>query len=300
MNKPPIPLPPIQSLKALEALDRLESATDVARELNLTQSAVSRQLKTLEEHLGTPIFLRDRRALRLTPQARDFAAIVRESLEKLTQAALTLRLQPSGGTLSLAILPSFGMRWLVPRLPEFATRHPDVTVNLTTRLHPFSFQSETFDAAIHFGKPETWPGTEALPLLTETGRPLASPDLLPKGPVTAHALGKLPLLHIQSRPNAWRNWFAVQGVDTQLPTGAYFDQFTALMQAVHHGLGIAILPDFLTESERAAGKLVEACAAPPMTLGTYHLVWPTGPISPALTAFRDWLALIAEEENLPR
>ena len=134
-------LPPLPALRALEALDRLGSATAVAQELNLTQSAVSRQLKTLEEQLGVALFLRENRALRLTPQARRFAGAVRESLGKLTEAAMALRLDPTGGALNLAILPSFGMRWLVPRLPDFTSRHPEVTLNMTTRLRPFPLAS---------------------------------------------------------------------------------------------------------------------------------------------------------------
>lgn len=293
-------LPPMASLRALEALDRLGSATAAAEELHLTQSAVSRQLKTLEDHLGVSIFLRDRRALRLTPQAQTYAATARTVLDNLAQAALALRLDPTGGALSLAILPSFAMRWLVPRLPDFARRHPEVTLNMSTRMHPFDFASETFDAAIHFGRPEAWPGTDSLPLMEETGRPVAAPDLVPE-PLPAARLKRLPLLHIQSRQNAWPRWFAAQGVEPGPLPGASFDQFQALLQAALHGLGVALLPDDLTQAERANGTLIPACDAVPMALGTYHLVWPRHrPAPPALIAFRDWLATQADEDMLPR
>ncbi len=295
-------LPPLTALRALEALDRLGSATAVAEELNLTQSAVSRQLQGLERQLGARLFLRDRRALRLTAEARLYAATVREALDLLTRGALALSLEGGGGALSLAILPSFGMRWLVPRLPDFTRRHADVTVNMTTRLRPFSFASEPFDAALHFGAPQDWPGTHALMLMAERARPLAAPGLLPDGPVTAERLRRLPLLHIQSRPEAWRRWFQAQGSDPGPLPGPSFDQFTTILQAALHGLGVALLPDYLTETERATGLLRPATTAPPLSLGAYHLVWPaTRPPGAALRRFRDWLALQAEEEDaLPR
>ncbi|MDJ0823592.1 MAG: LysR substrate-binding domain-containing protein [Paracoccaceae bacterium] len=294
-------LPPLPALQAFEALDRLGSATAAAEELNLTQSAVSRQLQTLETQLGTPLFLRDKRALRLTPQARDYAQTVREALERLTQGALALRLDPQGGALRLAILPSFGMRWLVPRLPDFARRFPEVTVNMTTRLRPFDFAAEPFDAALHFGPPD-WPGTDALPLLTEKARPVAAPALLPEGPVSLEELRHLPRLHIETRPSAWAEWYASQGAPPGPLPGTRFDQFTTILQAAVHGLGVALLPDYLTETERADGSLIAATTAPPVSLGTYALVWPNDrPPPPALIKFRDWLALLTEDDDaLPR
>src|SRR6056297_2916205 len=259
-------LPPLPALRALEALDRLGSATAVAQELNLTQSAVSRQLKTLEEQLGVALFLRENRALRLTPQARRFAGAVRESLGKLTEAAMALRLDPTGGALNLAILPSFGMRWLVPRLPDFTSRHPEVTLNMTTRLRPFSFGLDPLDAALHFGAPD-WPDTHHLRLMTETVQPLAAPDFAPDGPLTLEALRRLPLLHIQTRPDAWARWFVGQGMVPGPLPGPTFDQFTAILQAALHGLGVALIPDYLSIAERASGALRPVSTAKPVSLG---------------------------------
>ncbi|MDU8912091.1 LysR substrate-binding domain-containing protein [Aestuariicoccus sp. MJ-SS9] len=293
-------LPPLPALRALEALERLGSATAVARELDLTQSAVSRQLVTLEAQLGVTLIHRERKRLVLTDEARAYAATVREALNRLSEAALTLRGDRGGGALSLAILPSFGMRWLVPRLPDFTRRHPEVTVNMTTRLRPFRFADESFDAAIHFGAPD-WPGTDHLLLKTERVLPLASPSLVP-APLPPEKLRAQPLLHIQTRPEAWPNWFAAQGVASGSLSGAQFDQFTTILQAALHGLGVALMPDYLAETERAAGRLVPASTAPPVTLGGYHLVWPTGrPMPSALRHFRDWLATQAEDDDpLPR
>lgn len=293
-------LPPLGALRAFEALDRLGSAAAAAQELNLSQSAVSRQLQTLEDHLGTALLIRQKRSLALTPAARDYAATIRAALGQIANASMSLRMGPQSGGLSLAMLPSFGMRWLVPRLPDFARRHPEVTVNLTTRLRPFDFAAEPFDAAIHFGS--DWPGTERIELLAEQVLPVCAPDLLPTGQAPVARLAKLPLLHIQTRPEAWRDWFQRQGTDPGPLPGTTFDQFTTILQGALHGLGVALMPDYLVSDALAAGTLVRAADVAPVSLGSYHLVWPTArPANPALERFRDWIALQAEgEEALPR
>ena len=171
-------LPSMPSLLALEAVDRLGSASAAAEELNLTQGAVSRQLQVLEGQLGVALFTRDKHRLRLTQGARDYCREVRRLLTGLGQATLTLRANPGGGALNLAILPAFGMHWLAPRLARFAGQHPEVTVNLSTRLKPFDFETSQFDAAIHYGR-QDWPGVDYLPLMQEDMLAVAAPALVP-------------------------------------------------------------------------------------------------------------------------
>ena len=171
-------LPSIPSLLALEAVDRLGTASAAAAELNLTQGAVSRQLQVLEGQLGVALFVRDRHRLRLTPAAQDFVTEARAALHRLDQAALALRANPSGGSLNLAILPAFGMHWLAPRLAKFAGLHPEVTVNLSTRLKPFDFTDSRFDAAIHYGR-QDWAGVDYLKLTEEEILAVAAPALAP-------------------------------------------------------------------------------------------------------------------------
>jgi len=293
-------LPPLGALRAIEALDRLGTAAAAASELNLSQSAVSRQLQTLEDHLGAPLLIRDRRSLGLRPEARDYAATVREALAQIANASVALRMGARGGGLSLAILPSFGMRWLVPRLPDFTRRHPEVTINLTTRLRPFNFASEPFDAAIQFG--DGWENTHRLELMREEVLPVCAPALLPQGPAPLDRLVRLPLLHIQTRPEAWRDWFRHHGSDSGPLPGTTFDQFTTILQGALHGLGVALMPDYLVNEGLANGTLIRAADVAPVSLGAYHLVWPADRTpSPALDRFRDWLALQADEgEALPR
>lgn len=296
-------LPSISSLRALEALDRLGSASAVAEELSLTQSAVSRQLQTLETQMGVELIQRDRKRLSLTPAAQNYVAEIREALNRIAQASLRLQVTPVGGTVNLAILPTFGMRWLMPRLPEFARLHPDITINMSTRLRPFSFASEPFDAAIHFGEPD-WPGTDRLLLKAERVLPVCAPQLLPHGaPKSPADLLRLPLLHIQTRPRAWQDWFTQMGVTYPDPLpGTLHDQFATISQAALHGLGVALLPQYVVEQDLATGRLVAAYPDAVETVGAYFLVWPRARGGdPSLRTFRHWLAGQAEtEETLPR
>ena len=299
---PPAPrrlLPSTAALSALEAVDRLGSATAAAEELNLTQSAVSRQLQTLEAQLGQDLFVRRGRSLVLTPEAAAFAADIRGALHKITQAALRLTVNPSGGSLDLAVLPTFGMRWLVPRLPDFARRHPEVTLNLTTRIRRFNFAAEPFDAAIHFCEND-WPGADGMFLKSEAVVAVCAPDLLAQGrPGNASDLLRLPLLHIETRPRAWADWFAAQGIKGPAPTGTVYDQFSTITQAALHGLGVALLPDYLVDQDLAAGRLVTAWGGPTPSTGAYYLVWPMEKSrNTALKVFRDWLATQSEDDEL--
>lgn len=295
-------LPSTTALRALEALDRLGSATAAAEELNLSQSAVSRQLQTLESQLGVEMIIREGRRIWLTPEARDYAAEVRGALQKISQASMKLAVNPAGGSLDLAILPTFGMRWLVPRLADFARRHPEVTINLSTRLKPFNFATEAFDAAIHFGQAD-WPGTQAMRLKSESVVAVCAPELRRDySPGEAKDLLRLPLLHIETRPEAWPAWFAAHGIEGVQVTGTIYDQFSTITQAALHGLGVALLPDYLAEQDLATGRLVRAWGGATQTPGAYHLVWPVEKSrDPALAKFRDWLATQTEDEDpLPR
>lgn len=282
-------LPSMAGLMALEAVDRLGTASAAANELSLTQGAVSRSLQALEGQLGVTILLRERQRLLLTPAGKDYARQIRGNLNNIAQASLKLRANPEGGSLNLAILPAFGVHWLAPRLARFSRLHPGVTVNLATRLRPFDFSDGAFDAAIHFGRPD-WPEAEHLLLMEEVVLPMCAPGLLPQNLATIEELTALPLLQLESRPGAWRRYLAAQGVADHRPSGMMFDQFATMMQAAIHGLGIALLPSFLFHDAVADGKLVEAWSIEGRGLGSYYLVWPKGiPDRSPLTAFRSWL-----------
>lgn len=284
-------LPSLPSLLALEAIDRRGSASAAAAELALTQGAVSRQLQVLERQLGVALVVRERQRLRLTPAARDYVAEVRKALQTLAAAALTLTANPAGGSLNLAILPAFGMHWLAPRLARFATAHPEVTVNLSTRLRPFDFASTAFDAAIHYGR-QDWPGVSYLKLMDETVLPVAAPGFLPVPLGAARDILGQPLLQLESRTGDWGRWLADHGHPGLRPGGMLFDQFATMIQAAIHGLGIALVPEFLIGRDLAEGRLVPVFGGPVPAIGSYWLVWPKEPARArgALASFTRWLA----------
>jgi LysR family glycine cleavage system transcriptional activator len=290
-------IPSLALLSAFEAASRTGSITLAAKELSLTQSAVSRQIKQLEEQLQVELFVRERQTIRLTPAGETYAREIRDALTKISSASSNLRANPHGGALNLAILPTFGTRWLAPRLPRFLSASPGVTINLVTRLSYFDFGSEPIDAAIHFGLP-VWPGGEMTLLMSEEVVPVCNQDLKDKyGFATPEDVLHAPLLHITSRPNAWKQWLSVNGVADSGVPGMLFDQFGTLAQATIAGLGVALMPRFLIEEELSAGKLVLALERPMESDEQYYLVWPSIRGSyPPLVAFRDWLlAEIAQD-----
>ncbi|MFZ1467655.1 MAG: LysR family transcriptional regulator [Paracoccaceae bacterium] len=283
-------LPSIPSLLALEALDRLGTASAAATELSLTQGAISKQLQVLEGQLGVSLLIRQGKRLILTPAARDFVRETRTALKMLSDASLTLRANPKGGALNLAILPAFGMYWLAPRLARFARAHPEVTVNLSTRLRPFDFTPTGFDAAIHYGR-QDWPGVSYLKLMDEEIIAVAAPGLLPHPLTNPSQILTHPLMQIESRPGDWARWLTHHGHASLRPPAMLFDQFSTMAQAAIHGLGLGLLPTFLIEEDLATGRLVPACGPAVPALGSYYLTWPDNrPERAPLTSFRQWLA----------
>lgn len=283
-------LPSMSLLQSFEAAARHQSFTMAAAEMSLTQSAVSRQIRALEEGLGADLFIREKQTVRLTLAGEAYAREVRESLRRISNASLSFRANPRGGTLNLAILPTFGTRWLAPRLPDFLRSAPGVTVNLTTRLAPFDFNGDPLDAAIHFGLAD-WPGAELDFLMSEAVVPACSRSLKETNGFARPAdLLQAPLLHLVSRADAWERWFQLQGVTPQPLRGMLFDQFATAAQAAMSGLGIALLPEFLIEDELRRGDLVRAIERPMESRERYYLAWPAARAAyPPLKAFRDWI-----------
>lgn len=298
-------LPSISLLTAFEAVIRTGSTLAAARDLDLTQGAVSRLIQNLEAQLGVTLFLRDRRRLVPTDHALAYARDVGKALDLVSRGSMRVRSNTGGGTLSLAILPTFGTRWLAPRLPRFLAAHPGVTINLGTRLKPFDFEEEGFDAAIHFGR-DDWAGAGSVRLFDERLVACCAPSFQSAHPAArARDLIGLPLLQLETRPNAWARWFAHHGVEGPVPQGMLFDQFAPMIQAVIHGLGVALLPEFLAKAELADGRLVRAFGESVGGPEAYYLVWPAvGAWYPPLQAFRDWLVAEAADPDgeamLPR
>ncbi|WP_158967778.1 LysR family transcriptional regulator [Chachezhania sediminis] len=284
-------LPSISMLLAFEAVMARGSVTAAAEELSLTQSTVSRLIQTLEGQVGATLFLRQRQRLVPTEAARDYHSKVGRSLDMLQRATMGLVTSPGGGSLDLGILPTFGTRWLAPRLGGFFDRNPGVTVTLATRLQSFSFEAEGLDAGILFGE-EAAPGTRRMKLFGERYTACASPGFLARHPIGSVAdMRGLPLLQLETRPTAWADWAAGQGGDSPRTVGMVMDQFSMMIQAALSGLGIALLPHYLAVPELEDGRLRAVLQQHVPGTGAYWLVWPERNDSlAALAAFRDWLA----------
>lgn len=283
-------LPSIAWLAAFEAVARRGSVTEAAGELSLSQSAVTRQIQKLEENLAAQLFVRDKKKLVLTASGASYAQDVRTALGMIANATVKLQSNPEGGTLELSILPAFGTHWLAPRLPGFFAACPGITINLSTRIKPFDFSTQRFHAAIHHGR-DDWAGTDALKLLEEETVPVGAPELFARSRVSGPVdLRNVALLHLQTRPNAWSDWFALQGLDGRSARGMGFDQFAPMARAAISGLGVALLPRFIAQRDLDAGRLVAVQGAKPVHIGAYYLVWPKARADyPPLVSFRNWL-----------
>ena len=291
-------IPSTAALVAFESAARHQSFTKAADELALTQSAVCRQIAGLEEFLGIELFRRSRRGVKLTEAGLAYSRKVAAQLDAVERDTLAAMGQQGAQGLELAVVPTFATQWLVPRLKEFQRLHPEVTVHLTNRTRPFLFADTSFDAAIYFGDGD-WSGTEAHYLMPEEPLPVCSPELLGERTQFAAAeLASLPLLQQSTRPYAWRQWFAAQGLNVPRDmSGPRYELVSMLAQAAMHGMGVALIPPFLIQRELDAGLLVPAHPAALLSSDrAYRLMIPERKAeSAALRAFRDWLLQAARE-----
>lgn len=296
-------IPSTQALVCFDAAARLESFTKAAEALSLTQSAVCRQVASLEDFLGVKLFRRTRRGIVLTDAGGQYAQQMAHRLDAMERDTLAVMShQGAGGALTLAVVPTFATRWLLPRLPHLRKQHPELTVHMETRTRPFLFNDTEFDAALYAGtaaQVADWPGTHALELLREDVVPVCSPGLIaPKRSVTPAQLAKLPLLQQSTRPYVWRQWFQAAGLSIEEDlSGPRYELFSMLAMAASHDMGVALMPLPLVETELAQGELVVACDLPLRGERSYYLVVPERRAdNAALEAFKAWL--LAEVHSL--
>ena len=217
---------------------------------------------------------------------------MREYLKQMEHDTLSLMAhRGAGGVLELAVIPTFAARWLIPRLADFHSHHPAITLDLTTRVEPFMFTDTPFDAAIHFGDP-VWPGAITEYLFGEEMVPVCSPSLLGGATrVDPEQLECLPLLHQSARPDAWREWFEVAGrPNVNAMGGSRYELFSLLVEAARAGLGVALMPRFFVLSEIASGELLIPSPYVLHNQRSYYLVYPQNKVgSPSLQVFCQWL-----------
>ena len=292
-------IPASHALLCFESAARHRSFTRAAQEMALTQSAVSRQIQTLEDYLGLALFTRGRHGVLLTSAGSDYAHKVDRLLNALEHDTRELMSGHQGGhDLRLACVATFATQWLIPRLPDLHAQYPALTVHIETRTRPFLFADSGIDAAIFAGTQEQmaqWPGTQSVYLQDEDVIPVCSPARIPHGDastlLSAHAIAQLPLIQQSTRPDAWAEWFeAMQTPCAQAHQGPRYELFSMSCAAAAAGLGVALVPRLLVEGHLQRGELCVAHATPLPSQRHYHLVFPDGENVPAsLAHFRAWL-----------
>jgi LysR family transcriptional regulator, regulator of gene expression of beta-lactamase len=277
---------PLNALRAFESAARLLSFTRAAEALNVTPNAVSAQVKGLEERLGVPLFRRLPRGLALTDEGQALLPVLSDSFEQMAGVLARLRQGEQRAVLTVGVVGTFAVGWLLPRLPAFQRRHPFVDLRLLTHNNRVDLAGEGLDAAIRFGD-GAWHGTQALPLLQAPLSPLCAPALASQLHTPAD-LAQHTLLR-SYRPDEWPRWLAAAGVGPLPLGGPVFDSSVTLAAAAAQGAGVALLPPALFEAELRSERLVQPFErAVPM--GRYWLTWlQSRPPSAALRAFGEWL-----------
>jgi LysR family glycine cleavage system transcriptional activator len=288
MVAPIRPYLPLNALRSFEAAARRLSFTLAGQELGVSQVAVSRQVKLLEEWLGATLFTRGTRAIHLTPEGARLLEAVRQALDALALATGQISRRGRRDVLAIQAYTTFAQRWLIPLLGRFHDEHPDIEVRLTTSVIPVDFAYQDLDAAVRSGNGRSWPGLEADFLTPIELLPVASPALLEQ----ERNLARLTLLHSLARPEDWRLWLA--RADATGPVdgrrGLKFESSTLAYEAALQGSGVAMGIEVLVRGYLASGALVSPFGPPLRLTGGYYLVRPKQrPASAAMQQFRTWL-----------
>ena len=288
---------PLNALRAFEASARNLSFAAAAEELSVTPAAISHQIKKLEEYLGVPLFRRRARGLVLVETGQLLAKELHSVFLNLDQAMEHVMEADRGGSLALTVAPTFAAMWLIPRLQNFYSLHPDIDLRISTSLGLVDFQRDDFDAAIRLGHGQ-WPGLEAVKLFDESVIPMCSPRLLEgQNAIRKPAdLRKHVLLHNHSMdfdPDAptWQTWLDASGThDVDASRGMHFSLPDHGLQAAIDGAGVVLGWRSLSSRDVAAGRVVELFDLAIPLGSTFYLVYPeTQSRRPNIVALRDWI-----------
>jgi LysR family glycine cleavage system transcriptional activator len=286
-------LPSLNGLRAFEAAARHMSFTRAAAELNVTQTAISHQIRRLEEQLGLTLFIRRNRTLELTREALDYLPPIRSAFADLQRATAKLRRTDREGRLTVSTTASLATKWLISRVAAFQDANPGIEVRISTSTHLVDFQREEVDIAVRYGH-GVWPGVRADWLMAEHIFPVCSPDLLNDvRPLrTPEDLAHHTLLHTTVSREDWQLWLTAAGLPTSIATrrGMTFDEGFMAIQAAMEGLGVALGRFHLVEADIAAGRLVAPFdTVLPQDAGYYVVAPETTAETAKIVRFRDWL-----------
>ena len=289
-------IPSLSVLQAFESAARLSSFTRASVELNLTQSAISRHVRSLEEELGCQLFLRTKQRVALTEAGSQYLQSISNSLNQIEASTARLRAgEKKGRNLTLVTLPTFGARWLAPRLSEFAKQHPDIHLKLSVRTDLIDLAERDFDAAIFFGKPSARDTVYDL-LIGDELVPVCSPKLIDPvcQPSNLAELAAFPLLEL-AIPDSWRNLFCSAGhPELGLNRISRFEYFTLGIQSAIAGFGILLAHPFLIAEDIESGRLLIPFPRTVKSEFNYYLTYPRSKKQSApIQAFQRWICQAA-------
>ncbi len=294
-------LPPLNSLHAFEVAARHLSFTRAAEELNVTQGAVSHRIRALEERLGRPLFRRDGRVMALTEAGEDYLPYVRRAFDQLIDGTERVFSTAGPDVLTVTLLPSFAMQWLIPRLREFHEIHADIEVHLITTERMVELTREDVDLGIRLALDTRFPGLRADRLFAYDLVVVCSPGLLRGSkPLKQPAdLAHHTLIHAESDSEDWSQWLVaagVEGIDGE--EGQYFNNASMAIAAAYSGLGVAVMPHAFVQDDIADGFLATPFRFTYQYEDAFYLVCPEASAArPKVEAFRHWLLGEAAKED---
>ncbi len=301
-------LPPLLALRAFEAAGRHRSFSNAANELNVTQGAISRQIKLLEEFLHAPLFRRLTRQVELTQFGQKYLVSISSALDEIERA--TSQSLQEARSLSVSVLPTIGALWLMPRLTAFMMAYPEIRLQVSSSLEPVNFMREVVDVALRVGKlpgaaydpdapqitfrmTESWEDLAVVPLWDDWITPVVSRNLLERlGPIESiDDLRRFRLIHNLKRPDCWSAWFRAAGHDFD-EDGDRIDvghSFMAIM-AAREGQGVACVPTIEIDNLDWVEELVQPFALKVKSAGAYYLLCPKEKFRmPEVKLFSSWL-----------
>jgi DNA-binding transcriptional LysR family regulator len=289
-------LPSINGLVVFEAAGRLGSFTAAARELRMTQAAVSYAVNRLEEHLGTPLFLREHRRVRLSEAGERFFADVSIGLTHIRRSAQDLRAVATGGHVTLSCSTAFAAFWMVPRMAQLRTDLPHIDLRIQTADRDLDLLGEGIPMAVRAGNPSEWPQYQAQPLAAEEIYPVCGASYLAGRERAAMPVDLLDhqLIHLEEPYRSaatWRDWFASAGIEgRRVPKGLQINDYVLVLQSVIAGQGVALGWRHLVEGLVQKGVLVRLTDHVLTTGMDFHVIWPRdAALSRAAQEVRDWL-----------
>jgi LysR family transcriptional regulator, glycine cleavage system transcriptional activator len=286
-------LPPLNALRSFEAAGRLQSLSKAAEELCVTHSAITQQIRVLEDYLGQKLFERNGRTLQMTPRARHYLADVASCLGRLTEATAQMSGEEATRVIRINTSMSFAHGWLIPRLAAFQELHAGIDVQITVSAELGIEQvDESNDAVVRRYEPNFRRyGYASRPLIANRAIAICSPRLPELARLHEPAdLRSARLLHYTDISDAWQYWFNSAGVATgETLGGRYFDQFFLLVQAAASGLGIGLAPQAIVEDDIQQGRLVQLFPEVQLEGAPFHCLYRDAPHDRELNVFLDWL-----------